>query len=165
MIRRSVMLLAMLAMAGTALGQAPAQPRWQGHHGWKPTAQWRQKMERNRMDRLALLLDLAPAQRQKVQAILSEEHTKMRAAMQEVAQAMKQARAAHQQVRKDTMQRLSSVLSPTQMKKFEALMPGPGMMHGMMMHRMMMRPMIKGGMGAGMPMGPPPPPGPGPGPR
>lgn len=108
------------------------------------------------MDRLALLLDLTASQRQQVQTIFSVEHARMKSAMQQVQQAMAHARATHQAVRKDTMQRLSSVLSPTQMRKFKALMPGPGMMHGMMMHRMMMHGMMMHDMkmhGAGHGMG------------
>jgi Spy/CpxP family protein refolding chaperone len=158
MIRRSVALLAMLALTGTALAQSspPPAPQWHGHHPWKDAAQWRQKMEQRRMDRLALLLDLTPAQRQQVQAIFSDERAKMKPAMQQVLQAMKQAHAAHEAVRKETQQRLASVLSPTQMKKLKALMPGRGMMmHGMMMH----------GMDHGMDHGMGPPPGEGPGPQ
>ncbi|MGH8290870.1 MAG: hypothetical protein ACREV7_17960 [Steroidobacteraceae bacterium] len=153
MIRRSVALLAMLAVTGTVLAQSPppSAPQWHGHHAWKDAAQWQHKMEQRRMDRLALLLDLTPAQRQQVQAIFAGERAKMKPAMKQIRQAMKQAHAAHEAVRKETQQRLASVLSPTQMKKLKALMPGRGrMMHGMMMH----------GMGHGM--GAPPGPGPGP---
>lgn len=144
MIRRSVVLLSMVAVAGTALAQTPPSqppppaPRWHGHHEWQDAAQWRQKMEQRRMDRLAVLLDLTPAQRQQVGKIFADEHARMKPAMQQVRQAMQQARAAHEAARKEAMQRLTSVLSPAQMKKLEVLMPGHGMMHGMMMHRMMM---------------------------
>ena len=160
MVRRSVVLLAMLAVAGTAIAQQPAppSPQWHGNHQWKNGAEWRQKMEQRRMERLSVLLDLTPAQRQQVQAIFSDEHAKVKTSMQQVRQAMMQARAAHEAAHKETLQRLSSVLSPTQMKKLEALMPQHGM-HGMMMHRMMMMHGRGHGMGA-----PPPPPGPGPGP-
>lgn len=148
---RSVVLLALLTGTGTALAQTPAAPPAQPHaqHQWKGAAAWHQKMEQQRLDRMAVLLDLTPAQRQQVQAILSEEHARMNTAMQQVEQAMKQARATHRAVRKDTEQKLAGVLSPTQMKKLEALMPE----HGMMMHEMMMRGMMHGmgpGMGHGM---------------
>lgn len=149
---RSVVLLAMLAVAGTALAQTPPPPppqsQWDGHHQWKDAAQWHHKMEKRQMERLAVLLDLTPAQRQQVQSIFADEHTKMKTAMQQVEQAMKQARAAHEAVRKDTEQKLAGVLSPTQMKKLKLLMPEhrrpPFMMHRMGMGHM-------------------PPPGPGPG--
>jgi hypothetical protein len=182
MIRRSVVLLSMLAVAGTALAQTPPSPppppppaaQWHGHHPWKDAAQWRQQMEQRRMDRLALLLDLTAAQRRQVQTIFSAEHARMKSAMQQVQQAMMQARAAHRAARRETLQRLGSVLSPTQMKKLAALMPPRGMrgammMHGMMTHGMMMHGMgqcmgqgMGHGMGHGMGMGPPPPPGAGP---
>lgn len=140
MIRRSVVLMAMLAVAGTALAQAPASqsPQWQGHHQWKGAAEWRQKMEQHRMERLAVLLDLTPAQRQQVQTIFSDEHAKMKTSMQQMREAMKQVRAAHEAAHKETVQRLGSVLSPAQMKKLDAIMPPRGMMrmHGMRMHRM-----------------------------
>lgn len=162
MIKHTVVLLSLLAMAGPALAQAPPPPPSHGHHHpSEDSAQWRQQMEQHRMDRLAILLDLTPAQRNQVQAILSDEHARMQTAMRQVREAMEQARAAHRAARQETVQRLGSVLSPAQMKKFRALMPEPGMMHGMMMHGMMMR-----GMGHGSDMGPPPPgPGEGPGPR
>src|SRR5579862_464350 len=97
MIKRTVALLAMLAVTGAALAQSPPPPPPHGHgnHPWKDAAQWHQQMEQHQMDRLALLLDLTPAQRQQVQAIFSDEHAKMKTAMEQVEQAMKQAHAAH----------------------------------------------------------------------
>jgi Spy/CpxP family protein refolding chaperone len=138
MTRGSVVLVAALALAGTALAQSPPPAaQWHGHHEWKDAAQWRQQMEQRRMDRLTLLLDLTPAQRQQVQAVFSDEQAKMKTAMQQVRQAMEQAHAAHEAVRKDAEHRLSSVLSPIQMRKLRVLMPEHGMMmHGMMMHGM-----------------------------
>ncbi|MDE2447628.1 MAG: hypothetical protein KGO22_01565 [Gammaproteobacteria bacterium] len=157
--KRAVVLAAALAVTGTALAQAPASPptQWQGHHQWKGAAEWQQKMEQRRMERLAVLLDLTPAQRQQVQAIFSDEHAKMTTAMQQVQQAMRQARAAHEAVRKDAEQRLTAVLSPTQMKKLKVLMPEHRR------QRFMMRGMGHE-MGPGMDGGPMPPPPPGSGP-
>ena len=140
MIRSSVVMMAMLTVAGTALAQAPASPspQWQGHHQWKDAADWHQKMEQHRLERLTVLLDLTPAQQQQVWTIFSDEHSKMKAAMGQVQEAMKQVRAAHEAAHKETLQRLGSVLSPAQMKKLDALMPPRGMMgrHRMMMHGM-----------------------------
>lgn len=151
MIRSSVVVVAMLAVAGTALAQTPPSPppQWQGHHQWNG-AEWHQKMEKRQMERLTVLLDLTPAQRQQVQSIFADEHAKMKTAMQQVQQAMKQARAAHQAVRKETEQKLAAVLTPAQMKKLKLLMPEHRRGHFMM-----------GRMG----MGSMPPPGPGPGPQ
>lgn len=148
MIRRSVVMMAMLAVAGTALAQAPASPspQWQGQHQWKGAAEWRQKMQQHRMERLSVLLDLTPAQQQQVRTIFADEHAKMKTAMQQMQEAMKQVRAADEAAHKETLQRLGSVLSPAQMKKLDALMPPRGMMRG---HRMMHH------MGHGE-MGPPP---------
>ncbi|HXS22295.1 MAG TPA: hypothetical protein VN735_13760 [Steroidobacteraceae bacterium] len=167
MIRRSVVLVAMLGFAGATLAQEPAPPppQWNGDHDGRNAAEWRQKMEQRRVEQLDVLLDLTPAQRQQVQVIFAEEHAKMRTAMQQVEQAMKQARVAHEAAHKETLQRLSSVLSPTQMKKLKVLMPEHGfrhgMMHGMMMHGMMMHDMEHGMRGPSSSAGP----GPGPGPQ
>ena len=91
-------------------------------------------MQQRRLDRLAVLLDMTPAQRQQVQSILSAEHSRMQQAMK---QAMEARRAAHT----ETVSKLGQVLSPAQMKKLELLMPerhrrlmmerGPMGMHGM----------------------------------
>ena len=65
---------------------------------------------------------------------------------------MKQARAAHHAVRKETEQKLAAVLTPAQMRKLKLLMPEHGRGHFMMRRK---------GMG---PIPPPPPradPGPG----
>lgn len=157
MITRSVGMMAMLAVAGVALAQAPAPPapQWQGHHQWQGGAEWHQKMERHRMERLTVLLDLTPAQQQQVRTIFSDEHARMKTAMEQAQAAMKQVRTAHEAARKETVQRLKAVLSPAQMKKLDALMPPRGMRgrHRMMMH----------GMGHGD-MGPPDGPGTDPGP-
>ena len=160
MSRRSVVLLSMLALAGAALAQeppSPPPPPWHGDHQWKDAAAWRQKMEQRRMERLTVLLDLTPAQRQQVQAIFAGQRARMKTAMQQVEQAMREARAAHEAAHQETLQRLSSVLTPSQMKKLEVLMPKHGMRHGLMMRGMMMYGM-EGGMADGMEGAPPAPP-------
>lgn len=91
-------------------------------------------MQQHRMDRLAVLLDMTPAQRQQVETILTAERTHMQQAMK---QAMEARRAAHT----ETVTKLGQVLSPAQMKKLKLLMPqrhrrfmmrrGPMGMHGM----------------------------------
>lgn len=160
MIRRSVALLAMLAVAGTAFAQAPtpaAHADWQAkRQQWEQKwQQKRQKMEQRRLDRLAVLLDLTPGQKQQVQAIFSAERTRMQ-------QAMKQAQAARRAAHADALTKLGQVLSPTQMKKLKLLVPKR--------HRRFF--MRRGPMGMRGPMGgwhpghgPGPNPGPGPGPQ
>lgn len=116
--RRSLVLLALLGVTGAALASPPPA-------GGRPDAARFKMMQRHfeqqRMHRLTVLLDLTPAQQGKVGSILSEEHAKMRRSMWRL---MKQARATHRAVRHQTLARLSSVLSPEQLKKFKLLMPG-----------------------------------------
>ena len=167
MSRSVVVLAAVLCAAGTAFAQAPPAP---SHADWQAKRQqWQQQwkarraqMEQKRMDRLAVLLDLTPAQKQQVQAIFSATRDQMK-------QAMKQAMEARKAARKEAETKLGQVLSPTQMKKLKLLMPhrhhgmrGRMGMHGRMGH---MGPME---MGPGdwhhspdRGMGPPPPPPPG----
>jgi hypothetical protein len=174
MITRNALLVAMLCAGGAAFAQAPAPAG--AHADWQARRQqwqqqWKQdraQMEQKRMDRLAVLLDMTPAQKQQVQAILTAERARMRQAME---QAMQARRAAHG----ETLTKLGQVLSPAQMKKLELLMPrrhrffmrrgamgmGMGMgMHGPMDHG----PMDMGGPHPDHGAGPPPPPGP-PGPN
>ena len=139
MIRRNVVVLAaVLCAAGTAFAQAPSPP---SHADWQAKRQqWEQKwkarraeMEQKRMDRLAVLLDMTPAQKQQVQAIFAGERDQMK-------QAMKQAMEARKAAHTETVTKLGQVLSPAQMKKLKLLMPerhrhffmmrGPMGMHG-----------------------------------
>lgn len=94
----------------------------------------------NRMDRMALLLDLDSYQKTEVEKILKSHHEKMRGEF-EAARAsgatrpsrdeMEAKREASQQ---ELRTQLSGVLNETQMKKFEALHegrgPGPGRFGG-----------------------------------
>ena len=117
--RRCLILLAMLGVTGAALANAPspaAPPACAGH--WRMMMQ---RMEQRRMERLTVLLGLTPAQRAQVKTILSEERVQARRGMR---QAMRQMRASHAAVRRQTLSKLSSVLSPEQLRKFKLLMPG-----------------------------------------
>jgi len=169
MMRHSVVLLALLCVGGTALAQTPpsdAHANWQAkHQQWaQKWQQERAKMEQKRLDRMAVLLDMTPAQKQQVQTILASERTRMQQAMK---QAMEARRAAHT----ETLTKLGQVLSPTQMKKLKLLMPERHRRFFMMRGRRgPMGPMGPMGMHGGWGphgdhgMGPPPPP-PGPGPQ
>lgn len=171
MTRSSVVLVAVLCAAGTAFAQAP--PPAGPHADWQARRQqseqtWQQertRMEQRRMERLAVLLDMTPAQQQQVQAIFTAQRTRMQ-------QVMKQAMEARRAARTETETKLGQVLSPAQMKKLKLLMPqrhrrfmrrGPMGMHGpICMHGM------HGPMGMWHPDqggGPPPPPPGGAGPQ
>lgn len=78
------------------------------------------------MEKLAVLLDLTEAQKPQVATILQGEHAQMRALMEQTKAAggkpdFEALRAAHTQIQQDTLTKLSSVLSPTQLKKFQTL--------------------------------------------
>ena len=87
------------------------------------------------LDKLATLLDLTDAQKAQVQAVMQEEHAKIQA-MHEQAKASgtkpdwQQMKALHEQIQQEMVQKLTPVLSPAQLKKFQTLQE----MHGEMMH-------------------------------
>jgi hypothetical protein len=101
-----------LLCAGAAFAQSPPAPN--AEHGAKM------------MDNLAILLDLTPAQKTQVQAILQEEHAKAKAAFEQAhASGSKpdfaQMKALHQQLQQETVQKLTPVLSEAQLQKFQVL--------------------------------------------
>ena len=109
--RAPVVALALL-FAGAVFAQSPPAPN--PAHG----AQM--------MDNLAVLLDLTPAQKTQVQAILQEEHAKAKEAFgQARASGTKpdfaQMKAMHQQLQQETVQKLTPVLSEAQLQKFQVL--------------------------------------------
>jgi hypothetical protein len=82
--------------------------------------------EAARMANLATVLDLTDAQKAQVQTILQAEHAQMRALFEQAKAAggkpdFQAMHAAHQQISQDTVTKLSTVLSATQLKKFQAL--------------------------------------------
>jgi Spy/CpxP family protein refolding chaperone len=124
-----VLVLAAVLVAGTALAQTPngAPPGPPPDHS-----------PAQHMDRLATLLDLTDAQKTQVQAVLEEEHTKMKALFDQARASgtrpsFEEMHATHEQLKQETLQKLSSVLNASQLKKFEILMedhqPGPGHFH------------------------------------
>ena len=101
-----------LLFAGAAFAQTPPAPS--AEHGAKM------------MDNLAILLDLTPAQKTQVQSILQEEHAKAKAAFEQAHASgskpdFSQMKALHQQIQQETLQKLSPVLSETQLQKFQVL--------------------------------------------
>lgn len=87
------------------------------------------------LDKLATLLDLTDGQKAQVQAVMQEEHAKMKA-MHEQAKAsgskpdFAQMKAVHEQIQQEMVQKLTPVLTPEQLKKFQTLQE----MHSEMMH-------------------------------
>lgn len=81
----------------------------------------------HQLDRLTTLLELTDTQKAQVKTILDAEHAKMKAQFQ-TAQAsgtkptFEAMRAARQQLHAETVQQLTPVLTPSQLKKFEVLM-------------------------------------------
>lgn len=117
--KASVFALALL-WAGALCAQTPAAPppRAAAH-----------------LDKLATLLDLTDAQKTQVQAVLQEEHAKMRAAHEQaIASGTKpdweQMKSLHEQMKQETLQKLTPILSESQLKKFQALQE----LHAEMMH-------------------------------
>jgi Spy/CpxP family protein refolding chaperone len=97
------------------------------------------------MENLAVLLDLTDTQKGQVQTILQGEHAQMKVLFEQAKAAggkpdFQAMHAAHQQIAQDTLTKLSAVLSPAQVKKFQVLQQ----MHHGFGHR-------------GGPGGPPPP--------
>jgi len=111
--------LALTALwAGALFAQAPAPPDHAAH-----------------LDKLATLLDLTDAQKTQVHAVLQEEHAKIKAAHEQAKASgtkpdWQQMQALHQQIQQETLQKLTPVLSASQLKKFQTLQE----MHGEMMH-------------------------------
>jgi Spy/CpxP family protein refolding chaperone len=82
------------------------------------------------MDRMAVLLDLNDSQKAEVQKIFNEQHEKMKAAFdQQRSSGTKPSRderaKAHEEMKQEMTTKLQAVLSPEQMKKFEALADHP----------------------------------------
>jgi Spy/CpxP family protein refolding chaperone len=112
--------------AGVTLAQAPDAPPGGpggpgGHH----------ESPAQHMDHLATLLDLTADQRTQVQAVLEEEHARMKTQHDQAEASgtkptFEQMKAAHEQAQKDTLARLTPILSPEQLEKFQVLMAERG---------------------------------------
>lgn len=78
------------------------------------------------MQNLAILLDLTDAQKPQVQTILEGAHAQMKTLFEQSKAAggkpdFQAMHAAREQINQDTLTKLSAVLSPTQLKKFQTL--------------------------------------------
>jgi Spy/CpxP family protein refolding chaperone len=111
---------------GVALAQAPEPPP-----GGGPGPGFRHESAAQRMDHLATLLDLTGEQKAQVTTILDEQHAKMKA-QRDAAQAsgqkptFEQMKTVHEQLQQETLAKLTPVLSPAQLKKFQTLMEERG---------------------------------------
>ena len=114
-------LIAAIAVCAAAVAAAqPSNP---------PTPQQQAAWEAKRMDRLAILLDLNDGQKAQVQSILDAERAKAKEAFAQFRSSgtrptREQMKATHDQIKADTQQQLSTVLTPVQLKKFEVLGAG-----------------------------------------
>ncbi len=120
--KATVLTLALLC-AGAAFAQAPPP---------------NEAAAARHMDDLATLLDLNDTQKAQVQAILQEQHTKMKASFEQANAAgtrpdWQQMKALHEQMQQETLQKLTPVLSATQLKKFQIIQQE---MHAHMGHHM-----------------------------
>ena len=106
--------LALLCVVSAAIAQSPPQapPKGGSEH---------------QLERLTTLLDLTDTQKSQVKTILDAEHAKMRAQFESAKASgtkpsSEQMRAVQEQMRAETVQQLTPVLTPAQLKKFELLM-------------------------------------------
>ncbi len=118
---KSTLLAVAVLWVGAAVAQAPESPPAGG-----PGPGFRHETPAERLDRLAVLLDLTDAQKAQVQTILEEQHARMKA-LRDQAQAsgqrpsFAQMKADHEQIQQDTVAKLTPVLTPAQLKKFQVL--------------------------------------------
>lgn len=112
---RVISLASLLLATGIALAaNAPAAP-----HGGK-----------DRMDRLALLLDLSEGQKGDVQKVLTEQMQQRKEQFQQskasgTRPSREEMRAQHEQMQKETIEKLRPILSEQQLAKFQALSEQP----------------------------------------
>ena len=122
--KATVLTLALLC-AGAAYAESPAAP-----HGADVASH---------MQDLATLLDLNDSQRAQVQTILEEQHAKMKQSFEQAKASgthpdWQQMKALHEQMQQETLQKLSTVLSATQLKKFQIIQQHMHQMHHPMNH-------------------------------
>ena len=117
---KAILLALALACASTAYAQSAPPPAAAASH------------EAQMMNDLATLLDLTEAQKPQVQAILEQQHAQLRQYFEQARSSsaepdMSAMKAMHQQLEQETLQKLTPVLTPAQLSKFQVLAK---MMHG-----------------------------------
>lgn len=105
------------AIALLAAGSAIAQPPGPGRGG--PD-----------LDRMAILLDLDEGQKAAVKQVFDEQREQRKAAFDKARDSQTrptrdEMRAKHEQMKKETIEKLRPILSDTQLTKFEALIAEP----------------------------------------
>ena len=103
----------LLCAMGAAVAQAPNPQKAAAH-------------EAARMDRLAILLDLNDGQKAQVQTVLEEERAKIQATFEQAKASgtrptPEQMRANREQLKAETLQKLSTVLTESQLRKLQIL--------------------------------------------
>ncbi len=114
-------------IGGMAAAQAPDSPTGVPPAGGPGRPGFQRETPAERLDHLAVLLDLTDEQKAQVQTVLEEERAQVKAAHEQARASgqkptFEQMRAAHEQAQQDTLAKLTPVLSPTQLKKFQILM-------------------------------------------
>ncbi|MGH8259947.1 MAG: hypothetical protein ACREUG_09675 [Steroidobacteraceae bacterium] len=112
-------LIAASAVTGAAIAQTSPSNA--------PPVQSQGGQHLSRLDRLAILLDLTDTQKLQVQQVLQEQRQQMRTQWQQLKSSgtkpdFRQMRAAHQQLRQQTLAKLQTLLSADQYRKFQVLM-------------------------------------------
>jgi Spy/CpxP family protein refolding chaperone len=110
---KALMKMTVVALAALGAGAVLAQNTGAGNHA-------------GHLEKLAILLDLTDAQKPQVQSILEGQHAQMKALLEQTRAAggkpdFQALQAARQQIGQDTVTKLSAVLSPAQLKKFETM--------------------------------------------
>jgi len=112
-------MLGLLLAAGFASAQTPPAD--------SPPAASNGAPQMNRLDRMAILLDLTPQQKLQVQQVLDEERQQMRGFWQQQKSSgakpnFRQMRTERQQLRQQTLGQLQQLLNPNQYSKLQVLM-------------------------------------------
>ena len=123
---KTTLLAVAVLWVGAAVAQAPDSPPAGG-----PGPGFRHETPAERLDHLAILLDLTDVQKAQVQTILEDQHSKMEALRAQAHASgtkptFEQMKAEHEQMQQDTLAKLTPVLTPAQLKKFQVLMEHRG---------------------------------------
>lgn len=120
--RMTLSMLGLLLAAGFASAQTPPVD--------SPPAASNPTQRLNRLDRIAILLDLTPEQKTQVQQAFEQQRQQMRAFWQQQQASgakpdFQQMRAERQQLRQQTLATLQTLLSASQYNKLQVLMTPP----------------------------------------